>query len=78
VLRVTFDGIRLGVPLPRLASAILARIDGRRPIAAIGAALAENGIAGAAFARDFAALRQALEPLNRLLLAAPAPGVPRA
>ncbi|WP_159994865.1 methyltransferase [Roseomonas sp. 18066] len=72
VLRVTFDGIRLGVPLPRLASAILARIDGRRSIAEIGAELAQNGVTEAAFARDFAALRQALEPLNRLLLAAPA------
>ncbi|ONG49323.1 methyltransferase [Pseudoroseomonas deserti] len=71
VLRVTFDGIRLGVPLPRLASAILARIDGRRSIAGIGAELAKNGVAEAAFARDFTALRQALEPLNRLLLAAP-------
>ncbi|MCQ4162136.1 methyltransferase [Roseomonas sp. GC11] len=71
VLRVTFDGIGLGVPLPRLAAAILARIDGTRSIGEIGDALAANGIAREAFARDFAALRAALEPLNRLLLAAP-------
>lgn len=71
VLRVTFDDIRLGIPLPRLAAAILARVDGQRCIGEIGDALAANGIPREAFARDWAALRDAMEPLNRLLLAAP-------
>ena len=71
VLRVTFDGLSLGLPMPRLAAAILARVDGRASIGAIGAALAENGVSPEAFRKDFAALRAALEPLNRLLLAAP-------
>lgn len=72
LLRVTFDGLQVGVPLPRLAAAILTRIDGQRSIGAIGAELAANGIEAETFRRDFAALRDALEPLNRLLLAAPA------
>lgn len=76
VLRVTFDGLTVGLPLPRLAAAILARVDGRRSIGAIGAELAVNGVAPEAFRRDFAALRAALEPLNRLLLAAPDAGAP--
>lgn len=71
VMRVSFDGLRLGVPLPRLASAILARVDGRRPLGEIGEQLAANGIPREAFMRDWAALRDAMEPLNRLLLAAP-------
>ena len=72
VLRIAFDDIRVGVPLPRLAAAILSRVDGRRSIGEIGAALAANGVAPEAFLRDFAALRAGLEPFNRLLLAAPA------
>jgi SAM-dependent methyltransferase len=71
MLRIAFDDIRLGVPMPRLASAILSRVDGQRSIGAIGEALAANGIGQEAFLRDFAALRAALEPFNRLLLAAP-------
>jgi SAM-dependent methyltransferase len=72
VLRVTYDGLRIGVPMPRLASAILPLVDGRRSIGAIGAVLAERGIRADGFRRDLALLRDALEPLNRLLLAAPA------
>jgi SAM-dependent methyltransferase len=72
VLRMAFDDLRVGVPLPRLAAAILSRVDGQRSIGAIGAALAANGIGPDAFQRDFALLRAALEPFNRLLLAAPA------
>jgi SAM-dependent methyltransferase len=72
VIRMAFDDLRLPVPMPRLAAAILSRIDGRRSIGAIGEALAANGIGQDAFRRDFAALRAALEPFNRLLLAAPA------
>lgn len=70
-LPVAFDGLRAAVPMPRLAAAILARIDGATPVGAIADALAANGVSREAFARDFAALARQLEALNRLLLAAP-------
>lgn len=71
-LPVAFDGLRAAIPMPRLAAAILARIDGATPVGAIADALAANGVSREAFARDFAALARQLEALNRLLLAAPA------
>ncbi|GGG20019.1 hypothetical protein GCM10010964_05320 [Caldovatus sediminis] len=71
-LPVVWDGLRVTVPLPRLARAILARVDGRQSIGAIGDALAANGVAREAFARDFAALARQMERMNRMLLAAPA------
>ncbi|MDB5383229.1 MAG: methyltransferase [Rhodospirillales bacterium] len=70
-LPVAFDGLRVSLPMPRLAGAILARIDGRARIGEIADALAANGISREAFARDFAALVVQLEGLNRLLIAAP-------
>ena len=71
VLPVAFDGLRVGLPLPRLAGAILARVDGHRSIGEIGDALAAHGISREVFSRDFALLAKALQSLNRLLLAAP-------
>ncbi|MBL6458104.1 methyltransferase [Belnapia sp. T6] len=71
-LPVTFDGLRVNLPLPRLAGAILQRVDGRRSLGAIADELAANGIAREVFWRDLAALRQSMEAMNRLLLAAPA------
>jgi hypothetical protein len=71
-LPVGFDGLRVMLPLPRLAAAILARVDGRRSVGEIGDALAANGVSREAFARDFAALARQMERLNRMLLAAPA------
>jgi SAM-dependent methyltransferase len=71
-LPVTFDGLRATVPLPRLAAAILQRVDGRRPFGAIADELAASGISREQFARELPVLRHALERLNRLLLAAPA------
>jgi hypothetical protein len=71
VLPVGFDGLRVGLPLPRLAGAILKLVDGKRSIGEIGDALAANGIARDVFARDFAALAKAMQSINRLLLAAP-------
>ncbi|MBR0655388.1 methyltransferase [Plastoroseomonas arctica] len=70
-LPVAFDGLRVALPMPRLAGAILQRIDGKASIGEIADALAANGIARDAFARDFAALVAQLEGLNRLLIAAP-------
>lgn len=70
VLRIAFDGLTVPVALPRLAQAILARIDGRCSIGDIGDELATKGVSREAFAKDFAALARAMERVNRLLLAA--------
>lgn len=70
VLRIAFDGLSVPVALPRLAQAILARVDGQRSIGAIGDELAAKGVSRDAFAKDFAALARAMERVNRLLLAA--------
>jgi hypothetical protein len=72
VLPVSFDGLRVPLPLPRLAAAILQRVDGRRSLGAIADELAANGVPREAFWRDLAALRRGMEAMNRLLLAAPA------
>ena len=71
VLRVIFDGLTVPVPLPRLAGAILSRIDGKRSIGEIGDDLARNGTAREVFAREFQALVAAMEKTNRLLISAP-------
>ena len=70
-LPVAFDGLRVALPMPRLAGAILGRIDGRIRIGEIADALAAQGTPREAFARDFNALVTQLEGLNRLLIAAP-------
>ncbi len=75
-LPVAFDGIETTLPLPRLARAILQRVDGVRSFGAIADELAANGVSREAFARDLAALRKSLEALNRLLVAAPRTGSP--
>jgi SAM-dependent methyltransferase len=71
-LPVTFDGLRVNLPLPRLAPAILQRVDGRRSFGAIADELAANGISREQFWRDLPALRRSMEAMNRLLIAAPA------
>ena len=60
--------------LNALAPAILARVDGRRSLGEIAEAVAAGGASREQVARDLAALRGVMEPLNRLLLAAPRPG----
>jgi SAM-dependent methyltransferase len=72
VLPVTWDGLRAAVPLPRLAGAFLARIDGRRCWGEVTEGVIAAGASRDAALRDRAALVRAMEPLNRLLLAAPA------
>jgi SAM-dependent methyltransferase len=71
---VTFvgDGLRMPIPLPPLAAAILRLVDGQRSVGAIAAALAERGTSAEAFARAWHATFTGLERINRLLLAAPA------
>lgn len=70
---ITFliDGLRLPIPLPPLAPAILRLVDGERSVGAIAATLAERGTAGEAFARAWRATFDVLQRMNRLLLAAP-------
>ena len=64
-----FDGLRVPVPLPSQAAAILRLVDGRRTVGAIGADLASRGTAPEAFARAWAGTFAPLERVNRLLLA---------
>jgi SAM-dependent methyltransferase len=71
MLPVTWDGLRVAVPLPRLAAALLSRIDGRRSWGEIVEEVVARGAPRDATERDRAALVRAMEPLNRLLLAAP-------
>ncbi len=67
-----FDGLRVTVPLPPLAGAILNLIDGRRTTEAIGAALQARGAAAEAAVRAWRQTYDALSAVNRILLAAPA------
>jgi SAM-dependent methyltransferase len=71
MLWVTFDGLRLPVALPPLATAILPLIDGVRSVGAIGALLAGRGTKPDAFIKAWRQTFVALERINRLLLAAP-------
>jgi hypothetical protein len=71
---VILDGLRVPVPLPAMAGAILPLIDGKRSVREIGAALAARGTSPEAFARAWQALFPAMERINRLLLAAPDEG----
>jgi SAM-dependent methyltransferase len=71
LLPVTWDGLRAAVPVPRLAGALLSRIDGRRSWGEIVDDVVAGGAQREATERDRAALVRAMEKLNRLLLAAP-------
>jgi SAM-dependent methyltransferase len=65
------DGLRVPVPVPPMAAAILRQIDGNRSVGEIAAQLAAKGTSAEAFGRAWQALFPALEAANRLLLAAP-------
>ena len=70
---MVFDGLRVPLPLPPLARAILRQIDGRKCVAEIGAAVqAAGGVTPEAFDRAWQATFTQLERVNRLLLAPPA------
>jgi SAM-dependent methyltransferase len=70
-LFVGLDALRVPVPVPPMAGAILRLIDGKRSVGEIGAQLAGRGLNPEAFARAWRELFPALERINRLLLAAP-------
>ena len=68
-LGVAIDGITLRFPLPPLASAIAAQIDGQRSLRDVHAALdARAGLDWAAFSRQFGLLYAALHGSAKLLL----------
>ena len=71
-LPVVFDGLRVPVPLPPLAGALLRLIDGTRTVGGMEAAMRERGTGVDAFARAWGATFAALSGVNRILLAAPA------
>lgn len=73
-LFVGLDALRVPVPLPPMAAAILRLIDGERPVGEIGSLLAARGTGADVFARAWRELFPALEGINRLLLAPPKGG----
>ena len=76
-LTANFDGVKRRLALPRLAPAMLARIDGRASLGEIHRALQarDSALDWAAFKAQFDQLYRALNGLNRLLLRYPsAPG----
>ena len=66
-----FDGLRVPVPLPPLAGAILGLVDGARTVGGIAVALRARGTDAAAFARAWRQTYDALSGVNRLLLSPP-------
>jgi SAM-dependent methyltransferase len=71
-LAFNFSGLRVPVPVPALAPAILRLIDGTRSVGAIAEELAARGTDATAFARAWRATWDTLSALNRILLAPPA------
>lgn len=70
VLNVTFDGLPLRFNLPRLAAAIVERIDGRTSVAEIHASLSELDprLEPSAFDQQFTQTYDILNAVNHLLL----------
>ena len=71
-LPFVFDRLRVPVPLPPLAAALLRLIDGRRTVGDMRAALAARGTGPEAFNRAWATTFAQLSAVNRVLLAPPA------
>ena len=70
-LSFQFDGLRVPVAMPPLATAILNLIDDRSSVGAIAASLAAHGTAPATFDRAWREIWDKLSALNRILLAPP-------
>ena len=66
-----FDGLRAPVSLPPQAPAILQAIDGERTVGELAAHFDTRGMGAEKFRRAWGELYAALEPVNRVLLAAP-------
>jgi len=69
-LTANFDGVKLRLALPRLAPAMLARIDGSTSLGSIHADLQslDSSLDWPAFKAQFDQLYRVLNGLNRLLL----------
>lgn len=73
-LSASFDGLTLRLKLPRLATAMLSRIDGKRSLGEIHRAVAESAAPGLGwdeFLGEFRALYAAFNGINRMLLQYP-------
>ena len=72
-LTANFDGVKLHLALPRLAPAMLARIDGRASLGEIhqGLVALDSGLDWPAFKAQFDQLYRVLNGLNRLLVRYP-------
>ena len=70
-LPILFDGLRVPLPLPPLAPALLRLVDGERTVGAMAEAMAGRGTGPDAFAAGWRATFEALASVNRILLAAP-------
>ncbi len=68
------DGLRIPIPVPPQAGAILRLIDGTRSVARIGEELAARGIKDDAFRKAWHATFTVMERVNRVLLVAPSGG----
>jgi SAM-dependent methyltransferase len=66
-----FDGLRVPIPMPAMAAAILRLVDGQRSVGEIERILVERGASAEAFARAWRETFARLERVNRLLLTAP-------
>jgi len=66
-----FDGLRVPVPVPPLAAALLGLVDGVRTVGGIASMLRARGTDPATFARAWRQTYDALSSVNRLLLAPP-------
>jgi len=71
-LGFNFNRLRVSVPVPALAGAILRRIDGVRSVGAIEAELVAAGTDPAKFLAAWAETWTRLSQVNQILLAAPA------
>jgi hypothetical protein len=68
-ISVRSDGLEMSFALPRLAAAILSRIDGERSLAEIQRLLeSEAGVRAAAFDKDFAALYKVMNGIGRMTI----------
>ncbi len=71
-ISVRSDGLEMSFTLPRLAAAILSRIDGKQSLSEINRRLeAEAGIRPAAFDKDFAALYKVMNGIGRMTIRRP-------
>ncbi len=69
-MSLDFDGVKLRLALPKLASAMVALVDGERDLAEIRRNLGKSGrrISSSAFMRQFETLYVALNGINAMLL----------